>query len=78
MEITAGLDVGSGAVKTVIARTDGGAEETVLAHVSARIRRREIAKVVGLHESRVSQLKSQAILRLRSHLRKRWPTRGRV
>jgi RNA polymerase sigma factor for flagellar operon FliA len=29
---------------------------------------REIAKVVNLHESRVSQLKSQAILRLRSRL----------
>jgi RNA polymerase sigma factor for flagellar operon FliA len=31
---------------------------------------REIAKVVNLHESRVSQLKSQAILRLRSHFGK--------
>lgn len=36
---------------------------------------REIAKVVNLHESRVSQLKSQAILRLRSFLHKRWPMR---
>lgn len=34
---------------------------------------REISKVVRLHESRVSQLKSQAILRLRSFLSKRWP-----
>lgn len=34
---------------------------------------REIAKVVKLHESRVSQLKSQAILRLRSYIEKRWP-----
>ena len=34
---------------------------------------REIAKVVSLHESRVSQLKSQAILRLRSYIEKRWP-----
>jgi len=34
---------------------------------------REIAKVVNLHESRVSQLKSQAILRLRSYMEKRWP-----
>ena len=33
---------------------------------------REIAKVVDLHESRISQLKSQAILRLRSFLHKRW------
>jgi RNA polymerase sigma factor for flagellar operon FliA len=35
---------------------------------------REIAKIVNLHESRVSQLKSQAILRLRSYMEKRWPT----
>jgi RNA polymerase sigma factor for flagellar operon FliA len=34
---------------------------------------REIARVVNLHESRVSQLKSQAILRLRSYIEKRWP-----
>jgi len=34
---------------------------------------REISKVVNLHESRVSQLKSQAILRLRMYLEKRWP-----
>ncbi|MDQ2775873.1 MAG: FliA/WhiG family RNA polymerase sigma factor [Acidobacteriota bacterium] len=33
---------------------------------------REIAKVVKLHESRISQLKSQAILRLRSYMQKRW------
>ncbi len=34
---------------------------------------REIAKVVKLHESRISQLKSQAILRLRTNIEKRWP-----
>jgi RNA polymerase sigma factor FliA len=34
---------------------------------------REIAKIVSLHESRVSQLKSQAILRLRSYMEERWP-----
>src|SRR6202007_2846975 len=34
---------------------------------------REISKVVSLHESRISQLKSQAILRLRAHLEKCWP-----
>lgn len=33
---------------------------------------REIARVLDLHESRISQLKSQAILRLRSLLRKKW------
>ncbi len=35
---------------------------------------REISKIVHLHESRVSQLKSQAILRLRAYMEKRWPT----
>jgi len=35
---------------------------------------REISRIVHLHESRVSQLKSQAILRLRSWIEKRWPT----
>jgi RNA polymerase sigma factor for flagellar operon FliA len=34
---------------------------------------REIAKIVELHESRISQLKSQAILRLRTYMQKRWP-----
>ncbi|MBM3724268.1 MAG: FliA/WhiG family RNA polymerase sigma factor [Acidobacteria bacterium] len=38
---------------------------------------REIAKIVGLHESRISQLKSQAILRLRSYIEKRWPMQKR-
>ncbi len=33
---------------------------------------REISSIVGLHESRISQLKSQSILRLRALLRKRW------
>ncbi len=37
---------------------------------------REIAEVMHLHLSRISQLKSQAILRLRSYLEDRWPTRG--
>ncbi len=34
---------------------------------------RDIARIVDLHESRISQLKSQAILRLRSYIEKRWP-----
>jgi len=34
---------------------------------------REIARVMRLNLSRVSQLKSQAILRLRMFLVKRWP-----
>jgi RNA polymerase sigma factor FliA len=36
---------------------------------------REISKIVRLHESRISQLKSQAILRLRSYMERRWPSR---
>ncbi|MBC7925425.1 MAG: FliA/WhiG family RNA polymerase sigma factor [Bryobacteraceae bacterium] len=39
---------------------------------------REIAKVVGLHESRISQLKAQALLRLRAYLQKCWPEKGSV
>lgn len=40
---------------------------------------REIAEVVKLHESRISQLKSQAILRLRAKLAAQWPaSRGLV
>jgi benzoyl-CoA reductase subunit D len=46
MITTAGIDVGSGAVKVTVMRTDGAGEETLLAQVSTRIRRREIAKVV--------------------------------
>ncbi len=34
---------------------------------------RQIASVVNLHETRVSQLKSQAILRLRSAMHMKWP-----
>lgn len=33
---------------------------------------RDISKVLGLHESRISQLKTQAILRLRAFVNKRW------
>jgi len=35
---------------------------------------RQIARVVQLHETRVSQLKSQAVLRMRAALRAKWPT----
>jgi RNA polymerase sigma factor FliA len=34
---------------------------------------REISRVMHCHESRISQLKSQAILRLRARLGRRWP-----
>lgn len=49
-------------------------ERTVLGlYYHEELTLREISKVVKLHESRVSQLKSQAILRLRAYLEKRWP-----
>jgi RNA polymerase sigma factor for flagellar operon FliA len=34
---------------------------------------REIGRVVHLHQSRISQLKSHAILRLRAYMERRWP-----
>jgi RNA polymerase sigma factor for flagellar operon FliA len=37
---------------------------------------RQIARVVQLHETRVSQLKSQAVLRMRAALCGKWPTVG--
>ncbi|MGD0013959.1 MAG: FliA/WhiG family RNA polymerase sigma factor [Bryobacteraceae bacterium] len=37
---------------------------------------REIAQLAGLHESRISQLKTQAILRLRTYMSRRWPLHG--
>ncbi|MBW1879635.1 MAG: benzoyl-CoA reductase subunit D [Deltaproteobacteria bacterium] len=45
MTIAAGIDVGSGAVKAVVVRVSEEGEE-LLAHVVARIRRRDIASVV--------------------------------
>lgn len=49
-------------------------ERTILSlYYHEELTLREAAKVVKLHESRVSQLKSQAILRLRSYMRSRWP-----
>jgi len=54
-------------------------ERTVLGlYYKEELTLREISKIIKLHESRVSQLKTQAILRLRSFMRKKWPTeRGR-
>jgi RNA polymerase sigma factor for flagellar operon FliA len=50
-------------------------EQTVLSlYYQEELTLREIAEVVDLHESRISQLKSQAILRIRNHVEKRWPT----
>ncbi len=52
-------------------------ERTVLSlYYHEELTLREIARIVDLHESRISQLKTQAILRLRSYIEKRWPARG--
>ena len=49
-------------------------ERTVLCrYYQEELTLREIAQGMHLHLSRISQLKSQAILRLRSFLEKRWP-----
>ena len=55
-------------------------ERTVLSlYFHEELTLREIAEIVNLHESRISQLKSQAILRLRGQLTEQWPaTRGMV
>jgi RNA polymerase sigma factor for flagellar operon FliA len=54
-------------------------ERTVLSlYYREELTLREIAQVMKVHLSRISQLKSQAILRLRTYLEKRWPIqRGR-
>src|SRR5580704_2306513 len=50
-------------------------ERTVLSlYYHEELTLREIAQIVDLHESRISQLKSQAILRLRAHMTKKWPS----
>jgi len=49
-------------------------ERTVLSlYYREELTLREIAQVLKLHESRISQLKSQAIMRLRARLAAQWP-----
>jgi RNA polymerase sigma factor for flagellar operon FliA len=49
-------------------------ERTVLAlYYHEELNLREIAGIMDLHLSRISQLKSQAVLRLRAAMKKRWP-----
>jgi RNA polymerase sigma factor for flagellar operon FliA len=51
-------------------------EKTVLSlYYYEEMTLREISKIVRLHESRISQLKSQAVLRLRAAMEKQWPSR---
>ena len=51
-------------------------EKTVLSlYYYEELTMREISKVIRRNESRISQLKLQAILRLRAYMEKRWPCR---
>jgi RNA polymerase sigma factor for flagellar operon FliA len=52
------------------------AERTVLSlyyHEEATLR--EIAEIMGMHLSRIAQLKSQGVLRLRTYMERHWSTR---
>ncbi len=50
-------------------------EKTVLSlYFQEELTLREIAEVMGIHISRVVELKSNAILRLRSRMKAQWPT----
>jgi RNA polymerase sigma factor for flagellar operon FliA len=35
---------------------------------------REIAPILDVHVTRISQIKAQAIIRLRNYIERRWPT----
>jgi RNA polymerase sigma factor for flagellar operon FliA len=50
-------------------------EKTVLnLYYSEELTLREISRIVDLHESRISQLKTQATVRLRAYMHQEWPT----
>lgn len=50
-------------------------ERTVLAlYYHEELTLREIGEVMGWHTSRVAELKTHSILRLRAHMKKQWPT----
>ncbi len=52
-------------------------ERTILSlYYYEEVTLRDIGKIVDLRQSRISQLKTQAILRLRSVVRKHWPLDG--
>ena len=65
-------------LKRILAEAISGmpeVEKTVLTfYFHEEMTLREISKILRLHESRISQLKSQAILRLRASLGRQWPT----
>jgi RNA polymerase sigma factor for flagellar operon FliA len=52
-------------------------EQTILGlYYDEELTLRDIAEIAGLHESRISQLKTQAILRLRVCMAELWPATG--
>lgn len=54
-----------------------GIERTVLSlYYQDELKLRDIGKIVGLHESRISQIRTQAILRLRDRVAELWPATG--
>jgi RNA polymerase sigma factor for flagellar operon FliA len=49
-------------------------EKTILGlYFHEELTLKEIGEIMGMHFSRVSQIKSQAILRLRAAIGRRWP-----
>jgi RNA polymerase sigma factor for flagellar operon FliA len=65
-------------LQRILAQTIGklpDMEKTVLdLYYHQELTLREISKIVSLHESRISQIKTQAVLRLRSQMGRSWPT----
>jgi RNA polymerase sigma factor for flagellar operon FliA len=52
--------------------------QTVLSmYYRDELKPREISKITGLHESRISRIRSRAILQLRACMATLWPSRGR-
>lgn len=54
-------------------------EQTILSlYYHEELTLREIAQVLNMHISRISELKSHSILRLRAYMQSRWPGRSRT
>ena len=62
MTLSAGIDVGTGAVKVAIFRTDGAGQEDCLALKSARIRRRDVNAVEDFDVSDTDILRVAGVL----------------
>jgi RNA polymerase sigma factor for flagellar operon FliA len=54
-------------------------ERTILGlYYNEELTLREIAEVMNMHISRVAEMKSHSILRLRAHMRRKWPVKSRA